>query len=118
MALSFALQNALDSALCDYTSSQEIQTILVGGTSGLTGVPVASASQAALGAVTSAALTDSTGGAASTTLAAISDTATKNAVASLAAQHAAVAADLLATRTLLTAIRTALVSSGIIKGSA
>lgn len=81
-------------------------------------VQPAAAGQAAAAAITQDALTDNSGGSASTTLAAISDTATKNAVASLAAQLAKVRADLAARDTLLAAIRTALVNTGIIKGAA
>ncbi|MCE5269642.1 MAG: hypothetical protein LLG00_17325 [Planctomycetaceae bacterium] len=63
-------------------------------------------------------LTDNSGGTASATIAAISDTATKNAVATLAAELAKVKADVGGVNTLLTAIRAALVSLGLIKGDA
>jgi hypothetical protein len=86
----------------------------------------AAAGQATV-AQTQTTLTDSTGGAVSTTLAAITAgaayaqadmTATKNAIASLAAELALVKTDVANTLVLLLAIRTALVNSGIIKGSA
>jgi hypothetical protein len=81
-------------------------------------VQPAHADQAAAAALTQDALTDNSGGSATTTLAAISDTATKDAVASLAAQLAKVKTDVANTRTLLTAIRTALVAIGLMKGAA
>jgi len=76
---------------------------------------------------TQTSLTDSTGGTPTTTLAAITAgasyaqadmTATKNAIASLAAELALVKTDHANALTLLLAIRTALVNSGLIKGSA
>ena len=89
------------------------------GPSGATvALPIASASQA-VAAQTQTALTDSTGGAVSTTLAAgITDTVAKNAIASLAAELALVKADVAALVTLTNALRSALVSAGTIKGSA
>jgi hypothetical protein len=84
-------------------------------------------------------LTDSSGGTASTTLASISDTATKNAVASIAAELALqkalntvlindaksfatennkIKTDIAALVTLTTALRLALIAEGLIKGSA
>jgi hypothetical protein len=71
-------------------------------------------------------LTDNTGGAVSTTLASITAgaayaqadaTATKNAIASLAAELALVKTDVANLITLAHAIRTGLVNTGIIKGS-
>jgi hypothetical protein len=82
------------------------------------GIQPSGASQAAIGALTVATLTDSTGGTASTTLASISDTPTKNAIASLAAQHANAITDLTSLKTLLNQIRSDLVARGILKGSA
>lgn len=82
------------------------------------GIQPASASQAAVGTLATVALTDSTGGAASTTLAAITDTATKNAVASLAAQEANTITDLTTLKTLVNQIRSDLVARGLLKGSA
>lgn len=76
-----------------------------------------SANEAAVGSLATATLTDSTGGTPSTTLASISDTATKNAIASLAAQEANTITDLTALKTLLNQIRTDLVALGLIKGS-
>jgi hypothetical protein len=90
-------------------------------------VQPAHADQAAAAAITQQALTDSTGGAASTTLAAIAAgagylqadmTAVKDALASLAARLAEVKADLAARDVLIAALRTALVNTGIVKGSA
>jgi len=81
-------------------------------------VQPAAAGQAAAAAITQNTLTDNSGGLVSTTIAAISDTPTKDAVASIVAQLAKVKADIAARDTLLTAIRTALVNTGIIKGAA
>ena len=81
-------------------------------------VQPAAAGQAAAAAQTQDTLTDNSGGSASTTLAAISDTATKDAVASLAAQLAKIKADVAAVKTLEDAMRTALVNTGIMKGAA
>lgn len=78
----------------------------------------AHADQAAAAAQSQQALTDSSGGTASTTLAAISDTATKNAVASLAARLGEVRNDVGAVRTLVNRLRQDLVAAGLIKGSA
>ena len=78
----------------------------------------AHADQAAVGAQTQQALTDSSGGTASTTLGAISDAATRDAIASLAARLAEVRADVAGLRTLANAVRAALVAAGLIKGSA
>lgn len=78
----------------------------------------ASANQAALTAQSQTSLTDNSGGSASTTLASISDTATKNAVASLAAELALIKTDVAGIYTLLTAMRTALVNTGMMKGAA
>ncbi len=84
------------------------------------------ASQAAV-SQTQTTLTDSTGGTPSTTLAAITAgtlyaqadmTAAKDAIASLAAELAFVAADVAATQTLVNKLRTDLVALGLIKGSA
>ena len=89
-------------------------------------VTVASASQAAV-TQTQTALTDSSGGTAATTLAAITNAAnagsadvapTANAIASLAAELAKVKTDVAALTTLANALRAALVTDGIIKGSA
>lgn len=77
----------------------------------------ASANQAIV-TQTQDALTDNSGGSASTTIAAISDTATKNAVASLVAELAKAKADVAGLITLTTALRAALVDNGTIKGSA
>lgn len=81
--------------------------VLIGAITGAS----AAANVAALGAPTAVnpsaasvdALTDNTGGTPSTTLASISDTATKNAVASLAAEIAKLATDCASLRTQLTA---------------
>lgn len=87
----------------------------------------AAAGQAAPAAQVQAALTDSTGGTASTTLASITAgatylqadlTAIKNAIASLAARLAEVKTDVANVKTLEDAIRTALVNTGLIKGAA
>jgi hypothetical protein len=85
------------------------------------GTPItrpAHADQAAAAAQTQQDLTDSSGGTASTTLASISDTATKNAVASLAARLAEVKADVAAVRVLTNRLRTDLAALVLIKGSA
>jgi hypothetical protein len=70
------------------------------------------------------ALTDSSGGTGSTTLASISDTATKNAIASLAAQHAKVITAITANRdaikelsTKLNAILTSLKNGNVMASS-
>ena len=63
-------------------------------------------------------LTDSTGGTSSTTLAAITDASTANAVASLNAQLDNVKADITEVRRLLSQLRTDLINLGLIKGSA
>ncbi len=77
------------------------------------------ASQAAIGTLATATLTDSTGGTATTTLAAgITDTVAKNAIASLAAQVNNALTDLNTLKTLANANRTALVALGLEKGSA
>jgi hypothetical protein len=90
-------------------------------------VQPAAAAQAAAAAQTQDSLTDSTGGSASTTLAAITAgaaydqadlTAIKNAIASLAAQLAKVRTDVTNIKTLQDATRTALVNLGLIKGAA
>jgi hypothetical protein len=90
-------------------------------------VQPAAAAQAAAAAQTQDTLTDSTGGSASTTLAAITAgatyaqadlTAIKNAIASLAAQLAKVRTDVTNIKTLQDATRTALVNTGLIKGAA
>ncbi len=87
----------------------------------------AAAGQAAAAAQAQSTLTDSTGGTASTTLAAITAgatyaqadmTAVKNAIASLAARLAQVKTDVANVKTLEDAIRTALVNTGLIKGAA
>lgn len=78
----------------------------------------AHADQGAAPALTQGTLTDSSGGTPSLTLAAISDTPTKNAVASLAARLAEIKTDNLAMRALLNQIRADLVAIGLIKGSA
>jgi hypothetical protein len=100
----------------------------------------ADADQAAAAAQTQDSLTDSSGGTASTTLAAIDDSLTgtdgvgntaaavsdvnaqltiiANAIASLAAQLAKVKADVTADKTLGDAMRDALVDTGIMKGGA
>jgi hypothetical protein len=90
-------------------------------------VQPAAAGQAAAAAQTQDSLTDSTGGTASTTLAAITAgaayaqadlTAIKNAIASLASQLAKIRTDVANIKTLQDATRTALVNTGIIKGAA
>jgi hypothetical protein len=90
-------------------------------------VQPAAAGQAAAAAQTQDSLTDSTGGTASTTLAAITAgaayaqadmTAIKNAIASLAAQLAKIRTDVANIKTLQDASRTALVNTGIMKGAA
>jgi hypothetical protein len=90
-------------------------------------VQPAAAGQAAAAAQTQDSLTDSTGGTASTTLAAITAgaayaqadlTAIKNAIASLAAQLAKIRTDVANIKTLQDATRTALVNTGIMKGAA
>jgi hypothetical protein len=90
-------------------------------------VQPAAAAQAAAAAQTQDSLTDSTGGTASTTLAAITAgaayaqadlTAIKNAIASLAAQLAKIRTDVANIKTLQNASRTALVNTGIMKGAA
>jgi hypothetical protein len=94
-------------------------------------VQPAAAAQAAAAAQTQDSLTDSTGGAASTTLAAITApaandtasltddmTAVKNALASLASQLAKIRTDVTNIKTLQDATRTALVNTGIMKGAA
>jgi hypothetical protein len=94
------------------------QTALTDSTGGST-------ANATLSAVTApSALTDSSGGSASTTLASISDTATKNAVASLAARQAEDRAAIVALTDavakeakLINELRAALVEKGLIKGS-
>jgi hypothetical protein len=110
-----------------------VRTFATGATNGTTfgatgdklafygGTPIvrpAHADQAAAAAQTQQDLTDSSGGTASTTLASISDTATKNAVASLAARLAEVKADVAAVRVLVNRVRTDLVALNAIKGSA
>jgi hypothetical protein len=75
-----------------------------------------SASQAAVTA-TQDTLTDSSGGAASTTLASISDTATKNAVASLNAQLVKIKADIAALIVQGNRWRTDAIALGLEKGS-
>lgn len=81
-------------------------------------VQPAHADQAAMSAPTQQALTDSTGGTASTTLATISDSATANALASVAARLGEAKNDVLALRTLANRLRSELVTLGLIKGSA
>ena len=94
-------------------------------------VQPAAAGQAAAAAQTQDAVTDSTGGSVSTTLAAITApaadvttsltadmTAVKNALASIAAQLAKIRTDVANIKTLQNASRTALVNTGIIKGAA
>lgn len=76
------------------------------------------ADQDAAPALTQGTLTDSSGGTASLTLAAISDTPTKNAVASLAARLAEIKVDNLEMLTLVNRLRADLVTIGLIKGSA
>lgn len=80
------------------------------------------ASQAALGAATAATLTDSTTGTAGATIgdvgASFSQSTLNNIHASLTSQINKLIADQSATRTLLGAVRSALVSLGWIKGSA
>jgi hypothetical protein len=94
-------------------------------------VQPAAAGQAAAAAQTQDAVTDSTGGSVSTTLAAITApaadattsltadmTAVKNALASIAAQLAKIRTDVANIKTLQDASRTALVNTGIMKGAA
>jgi hypothetical protein len=92
--------------------------------------PVADVAQA-VSAQTQTALTNNTGGAVSTTLAAITApaanattsltadmTAAKNAVASLAAELALIKTDIALLVTLANALRTACITNNVIKGSA
>jgi len=94
-------------------------------------VQPAAAAQAAAAAQTQDSLTNSTGGTASTTLAAITApaanattslttdmTAVRNALASLASQLAKIRTDVENIKTLQNATRTALVNTGIMKGAA
>lgn len=90
-------------------------------------VQPAAAGQAAAAAQGQASLTDSTGGSASATLAAITAgaaydqndlTAIKNALASIAAQLALIKTDVTNVKTLQDATRTALVAIGAMKGAA
>ena len=94
-------------------------------------VQPAAAAQAAAAAQTQTAVTDSTGGAVSTTLAAITApaadattsltaymTPVNNAVASMAAHRALIKTDVANVKTLQDATRTALVNTGIMKGAA
>lgn len=90
-------------------------------------VQPAAAGQAAAAAQTQDTVTDSTGGSASTTLAAITAgaaydqndiVAIKNAIASIAAQLAKIKTDVANVKTLQDATRTALVNTGIMKGAA
>jgi hypothetical protein len=94
-------------------------------------VQPAAAGQAAAAAQTQDAVTDSTGGSVSTTLAAITApaadattsltadmTAVKNALASIAAQLAKIRTDVANIKTLQDASRTALVNTGLMKGAA
>lgn len=94
-------------------------------------VQPAAAAQAAAAAQTQDAVTDSTGGSVSTTLAAITApaadattsltadmTAVKNALASIASQLAKIRTDVANIKTLQDAERTALVDLGLIKGAA
>ena len=94
-------------------------------------VQPAAAAQVAAAAQTQDAVTDSTGGSVSTTLAAITApaanattsltddmTAVKNALASIAAQLAKIKTDVANIKTLQDAERTALVDLGLIKGAA
>jgi hypothetical protein len=94
-------------------------------------VQPAAAAQAAAAAQTQDAVTDSTGGSVSTTLAAITApaadattsltadmTAVKNALTSIAAQLAKIKTDVTNIKTLQDAERTALVNLGLIKGAA
>lgn len=79
----------------------------------------ASANQAAVGTLATVTLTDSTGGSATTTLGAgITDTVAKDAIASLALEHAHTLTDLTALKTLVNQLRADLVTAGILKGSA
>ena len=83
---------------------------------------VAGASQAAIGAYTSATLTDSTGGTPGATISNVtgsfSQSVLNNNFSSIAAQVNALIVDIGTVKTLVNAIRTALVTEGIIKGSA
>jgi hypothetical protein len=90
-------------------------------------VQPAAAAQAAAAAQTQDTVTDSTGGSASTTLAAITAgaayaqadmEAVKDALASIAAQLAKIKTDVANIKTLQDATRTALVNTGIMKGAA
>ena len=94
-------------------------------------VQPAAAEQAAAAAQTQDAVTDSTGGSATTALAAITApaanattsltndmTAVKNALASIAAQLAKIKTDVANIKTLQDATRTALVNTGLMKGAA
>lgn len=112
MAMSNTLSDCIDASIGDAFAAIDLKAILNGTAAATTfnGVtlPVAGAAQGAA----ASALTDNTGGAVTTTLAAgITDTVAKNAIASLAAQVNALT-------TLVGAIRTALISENLIKGSA
>jgi hypothetical protein len=74
--------------------------------------------QANVSTIYTTALTDSTGGTASTTLSSISDTATKNAVSSLCAQLNNAKADITNLQALTNELRASMVGKGLIKGSA
>jgi hypothetical protein len=110
------LSNRMNVALGSTSAGQEHVTLLNAAKAATT--TVASAAQA-VSSQTQTALTDNTGGAVSTTLAAgITDAVAKNAIASLAAELALVKTDLALQVTLTNALRSALITNGIIKGSA
>jgi hypothetical protein len=118
------LSNRLNVALGSTAAGQEHAAAL--SKAAAVAANAASANQGTV-TQTQTSLTDNTGGAVSTTLAAITAgagyaqadaTATKNAIASLAAELALVKADHAAMITLVHSLRTALVNAGVIKGSA
>jgi hypothetical protein len=110
------LSNRLNTALGSTSAGQEHVTVLNSAKTATTAV--ASAAQA-ISSQTQTTLTDNTGGVVSTTLAAgITDVVAKNAIASLAAELALVKADMALQVALTNALRAALITNGIIKGSA
>jgi hypothetical protein len=119
-----ARQNKLTS-LQGQTSIEAKVSVIINGTQ-VVGTQKVGATQAAV-TQTQTALTDSTGGTASTTLAEIAAgvsydqadmTAAKNAIASLAAELALIKTDMANTQTLINKLRTDLVAHGLIKGAA
>ena len=107
-----------------HTSFEAKVSVIIDGTQ-VVGTQKVGATQAAV-TQTQTTLTDSTGGTASTTLAAITAgstyaqadaTATKDAIASLAAELALIKTDMANTQTLVNKLRTDLVAHGLIKGA-